>query len=67
MIAVLTTNAPFFLPGMCEKIPDITPTLALPHRGGGNFLPISIGLPSPLAGEGRVRGDISTFSQLPGE
>jgi hypothetical protein len=30
-----------------------TPTLALPHRGGGNFLSISIYLPSPLAGEGR--------------
>jgi hypothetical protein len=39
----------------------ITPTLALPHQGGGKFFSISILLPSPLVGEGRVRGEYFNF------
>jgi len=42
-----------------------TPTLTLPHQGGGNSFHVSISSPSPLAGEGRVRGEIPNFSQLP--
>jgi hypothetical protein len=34
-------------------------------QGGGNSFHIPICLPSPLAGEGRVRGHIPNFSQLP--
>jgi len=64
---------------MCEKILQITPTFtlwssraystgqALPPQGGGNFFFISICFPSPLAGEGRVRGYVLIFSHLRGE
>jgi hypothetical protein len=34
-----------------------TPTLTLPPQGGGDFFLIPICLPSPLVGEGRVRGE----------
>jgi len=53
-------------PRSCEKIPKITPTLPLPRQGGGNLLLISMGLPSPPRGEGRVRGHIPIFSHLQG-
>jgi hypothetical protein len=53
--------------GSCEIIPQITPTFPLPHLGGGNNFFISICSPSPLAGEGRVRGLIPIFSHLLGE
>jgi hypothetical protein len=33
-----------------------TPTLTLPPQGGGGFFLIPMCLPSPLVGEGRVRG-----------
>jgi hypothetical protein len=49
----------------CEKLPQITPTLALPRQGGGNFSANSICLPSPLAREGRGREKISFSSHLP--
>ena len=41
-----------------ENLPSkITPTLTLPPQGGGHFSPSpSIVFPSPLGGEGRVRG-----------
>ena len=45
----------------CEIIARIAPTLALPHQGGGNSLHVPICLPSPLAGEGRVRGIVPSF------
>jgi len=35
-------------------------------QGGGNFFLISIYLPSPRAGEGRVRGDFHTFPLIKG-
>jgi len=45
--------------------PHVVQGLALPRQGGGIFFLISICLPSPRAGEGRVRGYIANFSHLP--
>jgi hypothetical protein len=38
-------------------MPLCTPTLALPHQGGGIFFAFQYVLPFPLVGEGGVRGN----------
>ena len=48
----------------CEKIPFLPPPCPSPVEGEGISSCISIYLPSPLAGEGRVRGRIPIFSHL---
>jgi hypothetical protein len=52
------------LPRRCKKIHFPPPPCPSPVKGEGISLWISIFFPYPLAGEGRVRGNISIFSQL---
>ena len=52
------------LPRRCEEINSPPPPCPSPVKGEGISLWISIIFPPPLAGEGRVRGNISIFSQL---
>ena len=53
------------LPRRCEKIPFSPPPCPSPVEGEGISSCISIYLPSPLAGDGRVRGNILIFLHLP--
>jgi hypothetical protein len=52
-------------PRRCEKIPFSPPPCPSPLEGEGNSSLNSTHLPSPLAGEGRVRGPLRIFSHLP--
>ena len=40
-------------------MPTITPTLTLPHKGGGKIVVAQLFSPSPLMGEGWGGGDSS--------
>jgi hypothetical protein len=52
--------------GSCEKIPFSPPPWPSPVEGEGISSCISICFPSPLAGEGGVRGENPNFSHLQG-